>query len=283
MSRPEEPPHAAASPKRRAASAQPDDDTAEAREPVVATPDAQQDVDMFSATLAGDDDDESTLPGRRTPDRAGKGTVRELVVEQSSPSDTASMAIQLDNDTDDYTQLLGAEPDTASIEETQVGSEYEDNVARTTNRVNDVDLVEEDLQKELEQASGDHGEEKVAGRNDSSTTNSCEGESDSKTADTVATSTSLDPSGKNGKDKPVATASSLHSLTCMSSISPCIGYRDSEEQVKGHAQRSKQPRAVWSTDSWTILQIWPHSWFDWSSEPRQYLLHELGSSVHQKC
>lgn len=225
MSRPEEPPHAAASPKRRAGSTQPDDDTAEACGPAVTTPEAQQDVDMLSVSPAPDDED-APLDSQII-EGVEQGNVPQVEVPES-PRDDASTTAQLDNDMDEYSQLLGVEPDTASKEETEVGSEGENNMTSTTNGTDDEFRVGGELGNGLDQASADSGEDKVVGQNDSSTTNSYEGDSDSKTVDTAATSASLDPSGKNGKMYH-CNCVAIASLTYLSSIPPCNSYRNSEE------------------------------------------------------
>lgn len=138
-----------------------------------------------------------------------KDGVREGSQEENpdSPRDDASTAAQADDVDEDLPSLTGLDMDRASVEETQIGSDLGD-VAPTADNPGGIDAQEQDAEQSKEDGQ-DAGAPKVAVKNESSTTNSDDAaDSDSKTADTAATSTSVDGAAKNGKSLRLVSASS---------------------------------------------------------------------------
>lgn len=176
MSRPDELPRSASPLKRRAPSLPPDEND-----------DALEDVDMISvpstnhATPVGD--------AESVQDAGGGGQELDTNDLNTAP------AIVEENDTDIPELLDSLEVDRASVEETQVGSEPEDN-ALETGVPNGIDAQDQG------QEQGDDKEQisamdNVQTQNGSRSTNSEDtAESDAKTIDTVATSASAEVSNK---------------------------------------------------------------------------------------
>lgn len=192
MSRPDELPRSASPLKRRAPSAPLDENT-----------DALEDVDMISipatnhTTPIGDADSvESGDQG------AQEAETKELNVEPPAP------AVVQENNTDVPELLDSLEVDRASVEETQVGSEPEDNALGTgASSGNDAQGQGQEHGEENQNSTAD----KVQAQDDSRFTNSEDTtESDAKTIDTVATSASVEAPNKPCK----FTHTRLCAVTC---------------------------------------------------------------------
>lgn len=193
MSRPEDLPRSASPLKRRAPSV-----------PLEDNPDATQDVDMLSLPPSAANQDTPVADGESI-----EG-VEEVVQEESadSPRDDASTAAQVDDIDEDLPSLNGLDMDRASVGETQVGSDIGDHNLSADHPAGD-DSQEQNAEprKEDERNSG---ESKDPTQIESSTTNTDEAaDSDSKTVDTAATSTSVDGAVKNGKSTLCALRSVL--------------------------------------------------------------------------
>jgi hypothetical protein len=179
MSRPDELPRSASPLKRRAPSLPPDEND-----------DALEDVDMISVPATN-----HTTPvgdAESIQDAGGGGQeidTNELNVEPLAP------AIVEENDTDIPKLLDSLEVDRASVEETQVGSEPEDN-ALETGSPNGNDAQDQG-QEQGDDKDQNSAMDNVQTQNGSRSTNSEDiAESDAKTIDTVATSASAEVSNK---------------------------------------------------------------------------------------
>lgn len=198
MSRPDELPRSASPLKRRAPSLPPDENTENT--------DALEDVDMLSvpATNQGSPiGDAESLQG--TEQVAEKGA-QEV---ESNVLNLEPLAPAVVEETDpDIPDLDGLEVDRASVEETQVGSDPEDN-ALDDNALegrapsgNDAQGQGQEHGKEKDQKNQkDHKDQnsataQVQGQTASSSTTEDTTESDAKTIDTVATSASTEASNK---------------------------------------------------------------------------------------
>lgn len=183
MSRPEELPRSASPLKRRAGSV-----------PLEDNPDATEDVDMLPLPPSAADDDASGLVGdaiHGVEEAAQEGNA-------DSPRDDASTTAQTDDVDEDIPNLRNLEMDRASVEETQVGSDLEDNTLAAGHPAGDgAQELDTELGKEEDQ---NFDASKATTQNGSSTTNTDEAaDSDSKTVDTVATGTSVDGTTKSCK------------------------------------------------------------------------------------
>lgn len=186
MSRPEDLPRSASPLKRRAPSVPLEDD-----------PDANQDVDMLSQP--------TSVANKDTPIADGRSIepMEEDVQEENAESlrDDASTTAHIDDADEDLPSLNGLDMDRASVGETQVGSDIgdigDDNPAVDIPGGDDVQEQDPERKKEDER---NPGESKDSAQIESSTTNTDEAaDSDSKTVDTAATSTSVDGAAKTSK------------------------------------------------------------------------------------
>lgn len=199
MSRPEDLPRSASPLKRRAPSVPLEDD-----------PNATQDVDMLSQPPAAANKDTPILDGHSIE------AVEEDVLEENADSlrDDASTAANVDDADEDLPSLTGLDMDRSSVGETQVGSDVgdigdigDDNLAVDTARGDDTQVQDPEQTQEDEKNSA---ESKDPIQIESSTTNTDEAaDSDSKTVDTAATSTSVDGAAKTSKSMLCASRSVL--------------------------------------------------------------------------
>lgn len=181
MSRPEDLPRAASPFKKRAPSAPPEDE-----------PNTTPDVDMLSPPPSNADEHDV---------RIGNGGVLQAVedpmpeTDANSPRDDASTTAQVEDLEEDIPSLTSLAMDRASLEETQVGSDIEDyGPAPAVEHAAGDDAQEQKKVDEQEKVEEQHsGEGKDPAQTGSSATNTDEAaDSDSKTVDTMATSTSVD-------------------------------------------------------------------------------------------
>lgn len=185
MSRPEELPRSASPLKRRAGSV-----------PLEDNPDATEDVDMLSLPPSAANEDASGLDG----DVIQGAETAAQEENADSPRDDTSTTAQIDDVDEDIPNLRNLEMDRSSVEETQVGSDFEDNALAAEGRAEEAaQELDAELGKEEDQDFG-AGASKATTQNGSSTTNTDEAaDSDSKTVDTVATGTSVDGTTKSCK------------------------------------------------------------------------------------
>lgn len=180
MSRPEDLPRAASPFKKRAPSAPPEDE-----------PDCTKDVDMLSPPPSNADDHDAPI---------GQGGAVEAVedpipdTDASSARDDVSTTAQVDDADEDLPSLTGLDMDRASVEEAQVGSDLEENgPLPSANNLGGNDAQEQEKvrgQGKIEEQHSGEGQDPT--QTGSSATNTDEAaDSDSKTVDTIATSTSV--------------------------------------------------------------------------------------------
>lgn len=163
--------------------------------PPDSTPEATSDVDMIS------------LPPTASYDVANSEVNQsprsdEAVQEEDADDipDDASTAAQADGNEEDIPDLVGLDMDRSSVDEVHTGSDAEENTMVA-------DISEEGTAQELDKyvvseqeigPNSDLGDNKPSGLVDSSATTSDGGvDSDSKTLETVATSTSTDAPAKD--------------------------------------------------------------------------------------
>ncbi|KAJ0118310.1 hypothetical protein J7T55_009093 [Diaporthe amygdali] len=172
MSRPEDLPRSASPLKRRAPSLPPDDSPAP-------NADALEDVDMLSVPATSDD----VSMGDGEPVRGTDYGAQEVDGDKPKMEAQPSPGIE-DNDSDIPGLLNGLEADGASVEETQVGSEPDEDAAVVGSPLPDG-------------AHGNHGhtsaDRKVQGHKAFSANSEEAADSDAKTVDTAATSASVGP------------------------------------------------------------------------------------------
>lgn len=181
MSRPEDLPRSASPLKRRAPSLPPDDNP-------TPNPDATEDVDMIPVPATSDDvsmadgetvsaTDHGAQEGH--PDEPKAGAQDSLGLEES--------ALDIPG------RSSGLEADRASVEETQPGSEHEEDVHATGAPLVD-DAQGQDRDQEPGGENGNaSADRKVQGQKAFSSNSEDTADSDAKTVDTVATSASLEP------------------------------------------------------------------------------------------
>lgn len=181
MSRPEDLPRSASPLKRRAPSLPPDDSPAP-------NPDASEDVDMISVPATSDDvsmaDGE---PARGTDNGAQEGHPdKPKAGAQDSPGLEASGQ-------DISGRLSGLEADRTSAEETQAGSEHEEDASGVGAPLAD-DAQGQGQDRDRVGGSGNSStDRKAQGQKAFSSNSEDAADSDAKTVDTVATSASLEP------------------------------------------------------------------------------------------
>lgn len=183
MSRPEDLPRSASPLKRRAPSLPPDESPAP-------NADANEDVDMISVPATSDDvsmgDGE---PVRSTDHGAQEG-------QPDKPKAGAQDSPGLGGNGQDIPgRSSGLEADRASVEETQAGSEHEEDASAVGAPLAD-DAQGQDQDQDQERG-GDNGnasaDRKAQGQKAFSSNSEDAADSDAKTVDTVATSASLEP------------------------------------------------------------------------------------------
>ncbi|KUI56295.1 putative ubiquitin carboxyl-terminal hydrolase 12 [Cytospora mali] len=195
MSRPDELPRSASPLKRRAPSLPSDENT-----------DALEDVDMISTPATN----HGTPVGDADLVRDAEQSAQEVDTNKLDDEPLAPVAME-DNDTVIPDFLDSLEVDRASVEETQVGSEPEDNALDDVPNGNDAQNYGQEQGKAKDQNSA---EGKSQSQNGSSSTNSEDAaESDAKTIDTVATSASAEASNKPSSPTGVVLESALGAKT----------------------------------------------------------------------
>lgn len=181
MSRPEDLPRSASPLKRRAASLPPDESPAP-------NPDASEDVDMISVPATSDDvsmaDGE---PARGTDNHAQEG-------HPDKPEAAAQDSSGLEASGQDISgRSSGLEADRTSAEETQAGSEHEEDASGVGAPLADGAQGQGQDQERVGDNGNSSTDRKAHGQKAFSSNSEDAADSDAKTVDTVATSASLEP------------------------------------------------------------------------------------------
>ena len=181
MSRPEDLPRSASPLKRRAPSLPPDESPAP-------NTDASEDVEMLSVPATSDDVTMGDLePVPDTDHRAQEGHSDK---PKAGAQDSPGLA---ESGPDALGHSSSLEADRASVEETQAGSEHDEDIHTVgAPLVDDAQGQDQD-----QEPGGDSGtasaDRKVQGQKEFSSNSEDAADSDAKTVDTVATSASLEP------------------------------------------------------------------------------------------
>lgn len=180
--------------------------------------------------------------------------------------DDASTAAQVDGTEEDIPSLVSLDMDRSSVDEVHIGSDAEDSTMVA-------DMSEERSTQELEKdtISSEHlagptsslSEDKPSGQVDSSATTSDGGvDSDAKTLETVATSTSADVPAKYCRLQRPFVYFDCSNVTV---FSPCYG-----RKYRGRSKRKTQEQQKWPeqsrptgiSNSWTAVETRPSARFD---------------------
>lgn len=201
-----------------------------------------------------------------------------------SPRDDASTTAQVDDVDEDLPSLTGLDMDRASVGETQVGSDIGDSNLAVDSPAGD-DVAEEEGPEQKKEGEHISGEGKDSTQNESSTTNTDEAaDSDSRTVDTAATSTSIDGAAKNGKLMLLRRAlnSSLTTTPNLSAPTLHCSRISGERKVERKQERPEQSRPFRTLDSRSLCEVGSCEGADRPGKSWKHVLHELGSAVHQE-
>lgn len=189
MSRPEDLPRSASPLKRRAPSLPPDESPAP-------NADATEDVDMISIPATSDD----VSMGDSEPVRGTDHGAQEGHPDRPKPGAQDSPGLETGGQ-DVPGRSGGLEADRTSVEETQAGSEHDEDAPATGAPLADDAQGQDQDQERGGENSSASTDRKVQGQNALSSNSEDAADSDAKTVDTVATSASLEPLNQSRRSK----------------------------------------------------------------------------------